>query len=81
MTRFTTLVIFCYFALYGQSVVGTVTNEFFPFGLENGDSKLRRADDVAEQVLFQENFEFYGQSYSSFYVSLVYYLIIYHGHK
>ena len=72
MRRFTVreaLLLLCYFTVCQQPVAGVVTNEFFPFGLENGDSKLERGDDEAVEVLFRENFEFYGQSYSSFHVS------------
>ena len=46
-------------------------DEFFPFGLTNGDTAMMHDDDLVVNVSFQDRFLFYGNSYTFFGVSCV----------
>ena len=57
-----TLCLFC-----GRQVwAGLTLDDFFPFGVGNGDSQLTDGDDVAESVPFLTDFYFYGRAYTYF---------------
>ena len=50
------------------------TDDFYPFGLENGDNQLKKADDEDNDsvldVDFISSFEFFGKHYNVISVSL-----------
>ena len=52
----------------GQSSALTI-DEFFSFGLTNGDTEMTQGDDLVVSVSFQDRFLFYGNSYAFFGVS------------
>ena len=50
-------------------VSSLTTNDFFSFGLANGDAQLSDGDDVVASLNFLAPFFFYGQTYTSYGVS------------
>ena len=66
---FLKIIFLCF--VYGRSryAAAVTIDDFFPFGVNNGDSQLPYGDDVTAEVQFMPNFLFYGQSYSFFGVS------------
>jgi len=50
-------------------------SEFYPYGSSEGDSILGRNDDNGVRITLEHIFPYFGENYTEFYVSLIYYTL------